>query len=277
MIHATDISVRYDNRLVLEEISLDVACGEFVGLLGANGSGKSTLLRALSGLGRLNKGSVMMNNHPLNLYKIKELAKVVSFVPQDTSLDFDFTVEQIVSMGRQPYVSRFGRETERDQAMVKQALVETNIEHLVQRSVMELSGGQRQMVFIAKALAQDPKLLMLDEPISALDIRHQISVLELIQKVTRNNMTSIAALHDLNLAARYCDRIILLAEGHILASGKPEEVLTENNIYKAYGVRAIIREDTQIGAVQVTAIGTKLESNIKGENELCNNVISKIM
>jgi len=265
MINATNISVRYDNRPVLEGISLHVACGEFVGLLGANGSGKSTLLRALAGFRKLNKGSVMLNNRPLERYKIKELAKVVSFVPQDTSLDFDFTVEQIVSMGRQPYVSRFRGETEQDQATVNRALVETNIEHLVQRSVLELSGGQRQMVFIAKALAQEPRLLMLDEPISALDIRHQINVLELIRRVTRNNMTSIAALHDLNLAARYCDRIVLLAEGQILASGKPEEVLTERNLYAAYGVKAVIREDSQVGAVQVTAIGTQIESDIKGE------------
>lgn len=248
------VAARCGQRLVLDGVCLHVRKGEFVGLLGANGSGKSTLLRTLAGLRKPDQGVVMLGERPLVRYKSKELAKMIGYVPQDISCDFDFTVREIVRMGRHPHTPRFRAESPDDRAAVRRALRQTQLLELSGRSVRELSGGQRQMVFIAKALAQEPELLLLDEPISALDIRHQLQVLELIRLVAGSGTASVAALHDLNLAARYCDRLVLLAEGRVLADGRPKEVLTEARIRMAYGVKSRVHRDDLLGAVQVTAL-----------------------
>lgn len=261
------VAARYGQRLVLDGVCLHVRKGEFVGLLGANGSGKSTLLRTLAGLRKPDKGAVMLNGRPLVRYKSKELAKIIGYVPQDTSFDFDFTVQEIVRMGRHPHTSRFRAESPGDRDAVRQALMQTRLLELSGRSVQELSGGQRQMAFIAKALAQEPELLLLDEPISALDIRHQLQVLELIRLVAGSGTASVAALHDLNLAARYCDRIVLLSEGRVLADGRPGEVLTEAHIHTAYGVKSRVHMDDLLGAVQVTALEADNEQMPHKEGE----------
>lgn len=261
------VAARYGQRLVLDGVCLHVRKGEFVGLLGANGSGKSTLLRTLAGLRKPDKGAVMLNGRPLVRYKSKELAKIIGYVPQDTSFDFDFNVQEIVRMGRHPHTPRFRAESPGDRDAVRQALMQTRLLELSGRSVQELSGGQRQMAFIAKALAQEPELLLLDEPISALDIRHQLQVLELIRLVAGSGTASVAALHDLNLAARYCDRIVLLSEGRVLADGRPGEVLTEAHIHTAYGVKSRVHMDDLLGAVQVTALEADNEQMPHKEGE----------
>lgn len=254
---AQKISVCYGQHSVLSHVDLEVKPGQFIGLLGANGSGKSTLLRTIMGFIKPTNGHVRIHGRPIQKYSIKQLAQTVAYVPQDTYVDFDFSVKQLVEMGRHPYLHRFASAV-KHQTKVKEALDITQLSHLQDRSVLELSGGQRQKVFIAKALAQDPDLFVLDEPISALDIRHQLDVLELINAVTKRGSAAIAAIHDLNLAARFCDDIVLLADGCVLAAGKPEEVLTEEYIRQAYGVQSMIREDTELGTVQVTATHTDI-------------------
>lgn len=259
LVHVKDLSVRYEDRSVLNRISLQIRQGELLGILGANGSGKSTLLRSMIGLMRYNQGEIYIKSKEITRYKPKELAKVIGYVPQDTSLDFDFSVRDVVMMGRHAHLSRFSAETALDQEVVNQAMQAAGVSHLAERSIAELSGGQRQLVFIAKALAQEPELLVLDEPISALDIKHQLHVLELLRSITLDRGTaSVAALHDLNLAARYCDRIALLSGGQMVAVGKPDQVLTKDSIQSVYGVHAEIRSDPVIGSIQITALAQKL-------------------
>lgn len=255
---ADHLMIRYGGRVVLDGVSLKLCKGEFVGLLGANGSGKSTLLRALTGFRRPDAGTVRAYGRSLHAYGVRRLARMIAYVPQDTSVDFDFTVRQIVEMGRHPHQGRFAGMRRSDKEIVHRAMRAADVTALAGSSILELSGGQRQMVFIAKALAQEPELLVLDEPVSALDIRYQLRVLEMVRGVSDQGTAAIAALHDLNLAARYCHRIVVLGKGRILAEGKPRDVLNEHIIMQAYGIRALVREDTELGTVQITAIDSKI-------------------
>lgn len=251
---AEHLTIRYGERIILDGVCLGLSKGEFVGLLGANGSGKSTLLRAFTGFRRPDGGTVRAYGRSLQSHGAKRIARMVAYVPQDTRVDFDFTVRQIVEMGRHPHQGRLSGNRQIDREIVARALRAADVEALADRSILELSGGQRQMVFIAKALAQEPELLVLDEPVSALDIRYQLRVLEMVRRVSDQGVAAIAALHDLNLAARYCHRIVVLNHGRILADGQPHEVLNEQNIELAYGVRALVRQDPELGTVQVAAI-----------------------
>jgi len=260
MLAAENITWRIAGRTILRDVSLHAKGGECIGLIGPNGSGKSTLLRILAGLSRPSSGSLTIAGKPLEQHTSKQLARIVGYVPQDTSIDFDFSVREIVLMGRHPHLSRFGSEREHDRIMVQKAMQQTATLHLANQTATCLSGGQRQMVFIAKAIAQDPELLLMDEPISALDIRNQLHVLELMRKLASSGLTVIAALHDLNLAARYCDKLVLLHDGEVIDTGTPEEVLTAETIHQAYEVLAKVHSDPWIGSPVITAIDTRRNS-----------------
>lgn len=270
MIGVQNLSIRIEGRPILRDVSLRAGKGEFIGLIGPNGSGKSTLLRAMARLLPPSSGGLWIAGKPLKDYSYKELARAVGYVPQDTSVDFDFSVRDIVLMGRYPYMSRFGAETRHDREIVRQAMLKTATLHLADRVVTSLSGGQRQMVLIAKALAQEPQVLLLDEPISALDLRYQLHVLELMRNLARQGRTVIAALHDLNLAARFCHRLVLLANGEVNGSGTPEEVLTPETIERAYDVRAIVRIDPWFGSPCLTAISGNVDSSGPKERSTIN-------
>ncbi|MDQ0257290.1 iron complex transport system ATP-binding protein [Evansella vedderi] len=256
---ANNVSVSLSNQQILKEISLEAKSGEFIGLIGSNGSGKSTLLRALCGLIPFQHGKININGKEISHFIPKEMARIIGYVPQDTSLGFDFLVREIVLMGRHVHIPRFGVEGPKDFETAEAAMARTSITHLADRYVTSLSGGQRQMVFIAKALAQEPGILLFDEPISALDINRQLQVLELIRTLSYEGVLAIAALHDLNLAARYCDRLILIKEGQVIASGSPEEVLTVDTLQSSYGVHSVIREDVIVNARSITAISYDLD------------------
>lgn len=260
MISATHMTTRIDGRPVLRNVTLQAFDGEVIGLIGPNGSGKSTLLRTLAGFLRPSSGELLIAGKPFRSYKSKELARMVGYVPQDTAIDFDFLTREIVLMGRHPYISRFGSESRQDRERVEHAMRQTATLHLADQMVTRLSGGQRQMVFIAKALAQEPKLLLLDEPISALDIRYQLQVLKLMRHWAQKGMTVIAALHDLNLAARFCDTLFLLTDGEVISTGTPEQVLTPEIIRRAYNVHVEVRNDPWIGAPSITAISESAPS-----------------
>lgn len=249
-----NVSLQLGNRAILKAVSMEASKGEFIGLIGPNGSGKSTWLRALSGLLPYKKGSIQIDGKEIKKYSANQLARLVGYVPQDTTLEFDFRVRDIVLMGRHAYIPRFGFESAADYERAEEALHKTAISYLSERSVMSLSGGQRQMVFIAKALAQEPSILLLDEPISALDINRQLQVLELIRSLVEEGMIAIAALHDLNLAARFCDKLILLKEGEVIASGKPEDVLTVETIEESYRVISAVRHDPIVHSQTITAL-----------------------
>jgi len=237
MLSIQDISAAYDKKAVLEGVSFDVAEGEFVGLIGPNGSGKTTLLRVISGVLPAAGGAVLLRGSDLRGFERRRLAKTIAFLPQDLALEFSFTVRDVVLMGRFPHLPRFGRERREDVEIAERSMVLTGVEDLAERTVTELSGGERQRVFIAMCLAQQPELLILDEPTNHLDIGHQLSALDLIRKLNReNNVTVIAVFHDLNLAAEYCDKIVVLNGGRVDVLGTPDQVLSVDMIRRVYGV-----------------------------------------
>ena len=246
------ITCAYGSRPVLTDFSLGVSRGEFVCVVGPNGSGKSTLIKALSRSLRPVHGRVLLGGRDLSALGAKELARQMAVVAQETAIEFDFTVEEVVLMGRLPHLSRFRGETEADHAAVHRALVATNTLYLKDRLVTGLSGGERQRVVVARALAQEPSLLLLDEPTAHLDIAHQIELLDLARRLNREqNLTVVAVLHDLNLASLYASRLIMIKEGRLFADGAPRQVVTEANVAAVYGSRVRVLTHPEEGTPHV--------------------------
>lgn len=233
----------YDpKKPIIKGISFSVEDGHFVGIVGPNGSGKTTLLRAIIGLIKIQHGIVTVGRHRIDHLERKELARRIAFVPQLMEPVEGFSVEELVMLGRIPYFGRFSFETADDYEAVKWAIEELQIENLKDRSITELSGGEFQRVAIARALAQEPKVLLLDEPTSHLDIRYQVKICKLLRKL-RSHRSIVATFHDLNLASRFCSRLVLLKSGELIAEGSPEEVVTPENIWKAYRIKVTIRKN----------------------------------
>jgi iron complex transport system ATP-binding protein len=238
---ARHIDFSYYNGLVLNDISLSLTGGSMTGLIGPNGSGKTTLVKILCGLLRPKRGHVLLYGQDLVRLPRKEIARNIAWVPQDLVVPFDFTAYEMVMLGRTPYVRRFAGIAARDREAVQRMLRLTNTESLAHRPFNELSGGEQQRVIIAMALAQEPQILLLDEPVVHLDVNHQIEVLELVRRLNREvGLTVLATMHDLNLASLYFDRLTLLEAGQVVASGTPNEVLSEDLI------RRVFRAEVQI-------------------------------
>jgi len=238
MIIVDEISSGYGGGDIIRGISFSPGDGEFVGIIGPNGSGKSTLLKSIAGILNLSKGIVKIEDLDVSKISPKEIAKTLGVVPQETAISFDYSVFDIVMMGRHAYIGRFSHESVTDVEIVNQAIDKCNLRHLAERSVNEISGGERQRVIIARALAQQPKVLLLDEATSHLDINHQMEILNLIKDLS--GVTKIGVFHDLNLAAQYCDRLILLNGGEVCSSGLPNEVITQKNLSEFYGINAVV-------------------------------------
>lgn len=234
------IDVSYGAKKILETISLHVDTGEVLGIIGPNGSGKTTLLKAMSRVVARDSGEIRINDRILDSFDHRELARQVAVVPQDISIGFDYTVRDIVMMGRHPYIGRLASETPGDLEICDRAMHLANVAHLAGMSVHEISGGERQRVLIARALAQEPKVLLLDEATSNLDISHQIEILNIIRGLT-DDITVISVFHDLNLAAYYCDRLIMLKDRRIYAAGAPKDVLTRETLCVVYGIDALVK------------------------------------
>jgi iron complex transport system ATP-binding protein len=229
---------------IIKGATFSIKEGEFVGIVGPNGSGKTTLLRAIVGLLEKDQGSIIISNHRIENLSRRELARRVAFVPQMMEPVDGFTVRELVLLGRTPYFERFSFENADDHDAVSWAIEELQIEKLKDRSITELSGGEFQRVAIARALAQEPQLLMLDEPTSHLDLRYQVNICKLLKRL-RNHRSIIATFHDLNLASRFCSQLILLKNGELIARGTPEEVVTPENIWKAYRIKALVKSDAE--------------------------------
>ncbi len=250
------LQLTYDTHPVLDETEFSVDHGDLVALLGANGAGKSTLLRCISRVLQPTGGRIILDGQELQNFNTKEVARLMAVVPQETTADFDFTVEDIVMMGRFPYLRRFKKEDQGDQEIVRRAMEMTGVSHLADRSIATLSGGEKQRVIMARAVSQQPEVLLLDEPTANLDIGYQSMLLELASRLNREKgVTVIAAIHDINLAVHHFNRFILLSGGRVLAAGRAEEVITPENIQKSYGVTASTYRHPLHGVLQVSVVG----------------------
>lgn len=232
----------YNGAAILDGVCMRLDKSEFAGVIGPNGSGKTTLLRSMSRVLAPMSGSVMLEGRDIYSIPAREFARRVAVVPQDTLVAFDFTVMEIVLMGRSPRLGRFAVEGVHDAEIALESLRRTGTAHLADRQINALSGGERQRVLIARALAQEPEVLLLDEPTSHLDISFQFEIMDLIKSLNREQgMTILAILHDLNIAAQYCDRLILIGQGSIQADGPPDEVVTADNIRRVYNAEVWVR------------------------------------
>lgn len=249
------LDVCYGAHQILEEIAFSATPGEMIGICGPNGSGKTTLLKAMSRIVAPSGGDIYYNNQNMEDLSFRMLAQRVAVVPQETAINFDYTVREIVMMGRHPYIGRFASESREDHAICERVMRLANVSHLAEMPVNAISGGERQRVLIARALAQEPDILLLDEATSHLDISHQIEILSIIRKEMEET-TTISVFHDINLAAYYCDRIILLKERKIAAIGLPGDVLTRDMIRLVYGVDVLVSTHPTTGRPYILPLYT---------------------
>ncbi len=240
-ISAKDIHLSYGAREILKGVDIQSEKGEFVGLIGPNGSGKSTLLKCIYRILKPNAGQVFLDEEELRAMSIKESARKMGVVAQHNYYNFEFTVREVVMMGRAPHKKALERDNAKDYEIVEEALKTVGMEEFAQRSFSTLSGGEQQRVILARALAQQTPCLILDEPTNHLDITHQLQLMRIVKNLSA---TVISAIHDLNIAAMFCDRIYALKEGRIIAQGTPREVLTKDFIRQVYQVDAEIAKDS---------------------------------
>jgi iron complex transport system ATP-binding protein len=238
LLEGRDLSFAYDDRAVLRDASLCLHPGELVALVGPNGAGKSTLLHVLLGLLTPKTGRVLLEGRPMGAFTRRDIARKVAFLPQEVRSDFAFTVRELVAMGRLPHLGRFRPEGPTDVAAIDAALDATGTREFSERLASELSGGERQRVILARAIAQSTDVLLLDEPTSSLDVAHQLEVLGVLAALVKRGKAVAIALHDLSLAARFADRLVVLHEGKVVAEGKPSEVVTESLLARYFGIRA---------------------------------------
>ena len=263
-ISAQGLSYQVEEQTLLDGVDLHADRGQLVGLIGPNGAGKSTLLRAISGILRQQEGTVSLDGTDLQSISSKEVAARLALVPQIAPYTHGFTALELVLMGRYPHLGRFQIEGAEDDHIARDSMRLTEIEQFADRTLDTLSGGERQRVFVSRALAQQPRVLLLDEPTSNLDIFHQIKVLDLVRQLVDDGLTAVAAIHDLNMAGRYCDRLVLLSEGRVLADGPPEAVLSPEVIEAAFGVKSAVYRDPVTGSLAISPIGPAVKRSPNG-------------
>jgi iron complex transport system ATP-binding protein len=254
---ARDISFAYDSVKVLHGVNTDVQSGEMVGIIGPNGAGKTTLLRLLSGYLIPENGTIELFGKDLRTYEKRMLAQLVATLPQTIATIFPYTTEEFILMGRYPHFDKrlgYGRG---EAEVVREVMQRMGIGQLSGRIVNTLSEGERQKVYLAQCIAQNPRILLLDEPVSHLDIRHQMQTLELLASLNEKGLTILMILHDLNLASEFCSRILLLSQGKIYADGAPEATLTYQHIEEAYGTVVVVRTNPLSGKPLVLPVAKK--------------------
>ena len=255
MLRAEELSFAFGARAVLRGVSLSVEAGEVVGIVGPNGSGKSTIVRVLSGVLAPYGGSARVAGREVREFPPRELARSLAVVPQEPVFGFAFRAREIVLMGRHPHLGGLAFESEHDLAIAERALERTGVLHLADRSIHELSAGERQRVVFARALAQEPRVLVLDEPASFLDIRHQVELYDVVrERAIEGGVAVLTVLHDLNLAAEYCDRIYLVRDGRIDTGGPSTEVLTYANLKRVFETDVYVDRNSVTGKLLVVPL-----------------------
>jgi iron complex transport system ATP-binding protein len=243
-----DLSVEAAGRALVDRLTIDVAVGRIVGLVGPNGSGKSTALRCVYRALKPTSGTVLLDGTDLTSLKPRDSARSIAALTQESHTELDFTVEEVVALGRTPHARGNHPLTDRERELCRQAMDRLDVAHIAHRSVLTLSGGERQRVLVARALVQEPRVLVLDEPTNHLDVRHQV---ELLSFLRGSQLTVLTALHDLNLAAQVCDHIAVLSSGCLVSSGSPAEVLTPELVRKVFGVDATVVPHPRTGTPQL--------------------------
>lgn len=249
MIEGKNVNVMYEDFHALHDILVSVRSGELVGVIGPNGCGKSTLLRSINGLLKIHSGELTVNGLDVRKVSLEEMAKMCSNIPTEFPPDFNLSVYEVVMLGRYPHRKSMWWETKEDESVVDKAVTMFGIDHLCERDITQLSSGERQRTLIAKAYVQQPKIMLVDEPTAHLDIRYTLEVMQYFKDLIgrEKDMAIVIAAHDLNTVAKYCDRIIMMKKGRIVANGTPEDVVTEKNIRDVYGVAAdVIRHGSNI-------------------------------
>ncbi|RKX81796.1 MAG: ABC transporter [Spirochaetes bacterium] len=248
IVETKNLNWSYNETKVLDNVSIDIQFGTFSGILGPNGAGKTTLLKLILNLLKVEKNSILIRGKDIKNYSRKELARIEAYVPQSIKMDFNFTVEQVVLMGRTPFLGRFDRESGRDFEIAEWAMKETGVLGLKNKLITQLSGGELQRVVIARALTQEPIIMALDEPTSHLDIHHQINILSILRSLAKKEgLTIVAVLHDVNHALEYCNNIFLLDQGKIVDSGSPEKVITPEVMKNVYNLDVNIKKNPFTG------------------------------
>jgi iron complex transport system ATP-binding protein len=250
IIEIQNLNYQINDCKILKNINLTVSAGEFVGLIGPNGAGKTTLLKCINGINKAD-GVLKVNGKHIQELETKKLAREVSLMHQSTSISFPFNAIDIVMMGRYPYLKRLQHESSEDFAIARRNMEYTATVEFEKVPVTEMSGGERQRVLFAKTLTQETDIILLDEPTASLDITYQEQIFNYSKELSEQGKTIIAAVHDLKIAARYCTRLVLMSEGTIVASGKPDDVLTSNNLSIAYGIKAIVYKNRITGLLDI--------------------------
>jgi iron complex transport system ATP-binding protein len=246
---------RYGDTWALRTVSLEAAGGELLGVLGPNGSGKSTLLRVMDGLADPHEGAVRLNGRPLRDLSRFELARSIAMVSQENHFQFSFLVMEVVLMGRFPHMKPLQFEGEKDRAAALKALEATGTLHLANRDIHTLSGGEKQRVLMARALAQEPSMLLLDEPTAFLDLKHKREIFRLASSLAGDaGMGVVVVSHDMDLASQYCDRLLILKEGRVVAGGRPEDVLTPSMIEEVFDCPVLVDTNPGSGRPRVTVV-----------------------
>jgi len=257
MLTVEGISFSYREKPVLQDVDLEVRKGEIIGILGPNGCGKTTLLKLLNRNLRPQKGRVLMEGVDLEEMSKRKIARQIAVVPQSNEIRFAFTVRDIVTMVRMPFLSQFQGESHDDMRIVEEAMEKTSIKEFADRLISNMSGGERQRVIIARALAQRPDIILLDEPTLHLDINHQFEVLDLVHELSRKEgLTVVIVSHDLPMVVKYCDRMVLIHDHRVHAVGPPEEVLTREHMRTVFNIEAVLTYDDVLGSNCVKILGS---------------------
>lgn len=245
MISVCDLYCTYPGSVVaLGGVSTECAAGTITGIIGPNGSGKTTCIKSMAGLITPDRGVVMLDGRPLAEFSLRERARIIAYVPQSTEVPFPFTVLEMVLMGRAPYLKPFAFEGQNDVALAHKAMGETEIGAFAGRRIQELSGGERQRAVLARALVQGARIMLLDEPTASLDLRHKVMFYSILKRrCVDQRLTVVSAMHDINLASLFCDRLVLLDRGHIAALGKPNDVLQENTLQRVFRIGVSVVND----------------------------------